>query len=169
MCPGVHLVDVEFFNIWVHIFATAVIAPSLDKEGKPHYVNLNTCHDVGILVAPENPYLQFLKRSDNKSDVETKNARVFKVNLHQDLGQEVELDIRFERKVVIYFGDKLAYEADSLVSVKDHKTLGLLAKHEFGLGQNMEPNQSFWNDYTLNAPGVVDCYIRETFVRRWII
>ncbi|KAI7858708.1 hypothetical protein BDC45DRAFT_531264 [Circinella umbellata] len=71
------------------------------------------------------------------SDVETKNARVFKVNLHQDLGQEVERDIRFERKVVIYFGDKLVYEADSLVSVKDYKTLGLLAKHEFGLGQNM--------------------------------
>ncbi|KAG2225134.1 hypothetical protein INT45_011817, partial [Circinella minor] len=65
MCPGVHLVDVEFFNIWVHIFATAVIAPPLDKKGKPNYVDLNTCHDVGILVAPENPYLRFLKRSDS--------------------------------------------------------------------------------------------------------
>ncbi|KAG2225133.1 hypothetical protein INT45_011816 [Circinella minor] len=123
------------------------------------------------------------RKKEQVSDVETKNVRVSKVNLHQDIEQEAELDIRFERKVAVYFGDKLAYEADSLVSVKDYKTLGLLSKHEFGLGQifsysrhtpkfallaigrhGTKPGQSFWRDYTLNAPGVVDCYIRETFV-----
>ena len=51
-----------------------------------------------------------------------------------DIGQN-ELDMRFERKILMYFGDKLAYEADSVVSVKDKHTLSLLAKHEYGLGQ----------------------------------
>ena len=63
------------------------------------------------------------------------DTQASELNLNQDIAAEVELDMRFERKVVVYFGDKLAYEADSLVSVKDHKTLSLLAKHEFGLGQ----------------------------------
>ncbi|KAI9258893.1 hypothetical protein BDA99DRAFT_514476 [Phascolomyces articulosus] len=99
-----------------------------------------------------------------------------------DIGHN-ELDMRFERKILMYFGDKLAYEADSLVSVKDQQTLSLLAKHEYGLGQifshlrhtpsfalrsvgrhGSEHGQSFWRDYTLSAPGVIDCYIRETFV-----
>ncbi|KAI9246447.1 cytochrome P450 [Phascolomyces articulosus] len=64
MCPGVHLVDVEFFNIWVHIFAASIIEPKLDKDGKFKYVDLNRCNDLGILVAPENPYLRFVKRPD---------------------------------------------------------------------------------------------------------
>ncbi|KAG2214141.1 hypothetical protein INT45_009920 [Circinella minor] len=99
-----------------------------------------------------------------------------------DIGQN-ELDMRFERKILMYFGDKLAYEADSVVSVKDQHTLSLLAKHEYGLGQifshlrhtpsfalrsvgrhGSEHGQSFWRDYTLSAPEVIDCYIRETFV-----
>lgn len=29
---------------------------------------------------------------------------------------------------------------------------------------DMAPGSSFWRDYTLTAPGVIDCYIRETFV-----
>ncbi|KAI8147007.1 hypothetical protein BJV82DRAFT_597406 [Fennellomyces sp. T-0311] len=97
--------------------------------------------------------------------------------------EEEEFDMRFERKILMYFGDKLAYEADSIVSVKDSETHSLLAKHEFGLGQifshlrhtprfalrsvgrhGSEYGQSFWRDYTLRAPGVIDCYIRETFV-----
>lgn len=45
------------------------------------------------------------------------------------------LDMRFERKILMYFGDKLAYEADSIVIVKEPQTLSLLSKHHFGLGQ----------------------------------
>lgn len=46
-----------------------------------------------------------------------------------------KINMTFERKIRMYFGDKLAYEADSIVSVKDVHTLSLLNKHEFGLGQ----------------------------------
>ncbi|CDS14180.1 hypothetical protein LRAMOSA06350 [Lichtheimia ramosa] len=93
------------------------------------------------------------------------------------------LDMRFERRILMHFGDKFAYDADSIVTVNDQKTLGLLTNHEFGLGQvfshlrhtpkfalhaigrhGTEHGSSFWRDYTLQAPGVVNCFIRETFV-----
>ncbi|KAG2227260.1 hypothetical protein INT45_008504 [Circinella minor] len=93
------------------------------------------------------------------------------------------LDMLFHRKILMYFGDKLAYEADSLVSVKDPQILSLLAKHEYGLGQifsharhtpsfalksvgrhGNNNGQSFWRDYTLVVPAIVECYIREIFV-----
>lgn len=45
------------------------------------------------------------------------------------------LNMRFERKILMFFGDKLAYEADSIVAVKEPQTLSLLSKHHFGLGQ----------------------------------
>lgn len=45
------------------------------------------------------------------------------------------LDMRFERRILMHFGDKFAYDADSIVTVNDQKTLGLLTNHEFGLGQ----------------------------------
>ncbi|KAI9246470.1 cytochrome P450 [Phascolomyces articulosus] len=64
MCPGYHLVEVEFFNIWVQIFATTVIEPPLDTNGNPKYPDLDGYHDVGIIVAPRDKYLRFIERTD---------------------------------------------------------------------------------------------------------
>ncbi|KAI7905226.1 uncharacterized protein BX663DRAFT_502162 [Cokeromyces recurvatus] len=90
---------------------------------------------------------------------------------------------QFERKIIMYFGDKLAYEADSVLIVKDNTILELLEKHKYGLGQifghtnrspdfvlhavgrrGNAPGASFWRDYSLTIPDVLDCFIRETFV-----
>ncbi|KAI8091366.1 uncharacterized protein B0P05DRAFT_527171 [Gilbertella persicaria] len=91
--------------------------------------------------------------------------------------------MQFERKIVMYFGNKLAYEADSILTVKDSAVLELIEKHKYGLGQifghthrspdfvlhavgrhGNAPGASFWRDYSLTVPDVLDCFIRETFV-----
>lgn len=41
----------------------------------------------------------------------------------------------FERKIVMYFDKKYAYEADSILTVKDSNVLELIEKHKYGLGQ----------------------------------
>lgn len=43
--------------------------------------------------------------------------------------------MQYERKIVMYFEDKLAYEADSILVVKDANVLELIEKHKYGLGQ----------------------------------
>ncbi|KAI9313768.1 hypothetical protein BX666DRAFT_542446 [Dichotomocladium elegans] len=94
-----------------------------------------------------------------------------------------KLDMRFVRRILMHFGDKFVYDADSIVTVRDHETLSLLMNHEYGLGQvfghlrrtpkfalhaigrhGKEHGASFWRDYSLEAPGVISCFIRETFV-----
>ncbi|CEP09502.1 hypothetical protein [Parasitella parasitica] len=88
----------------------------------------------------------------------------------------------YERKIVMYFNKKLAYEAESILIVRDKTVLDLIEKHKYGLGQifghtrrspdfvlhaigrhGNAPGASFWRDYSLKIPGVLDCYIRETF------
>ncbi|CAO0801617.1 unnamed protein product [Mucor circinelloides] len=92
--------------------------------------------------------------------------------------------MQYERKIVMYFEDKLAYEADSILIVKDANVLELIEKHKYGLGQifghthrspdfvlhaigrhGNAPGASFWRDYSLTIPDVLDCFIRETFVQ----
>lgn len=43
--------------------------------------------------------------------------------------------IQFERKIVMHFGGKYAYEAESILLVKDSNVLELIEKHKYGLGQ----------------------------------
>jgi hypothetical protein len=45
------------------------------------------------------------------------------------------LHMQYDRKARIYFDDKLAYEADSILHVKDQNVLDLIEKHRYGLGQ----------------------------------
>ncbi|KAI8379171.1 uncharacterized protein BYT42DRAFT_613496 [Radiomyces spectabilis] len=90
---------------------------------------------------------------------------------------------QFERKIRMYFDDKVAYDAESILLVKDQTVLELIEKHKYGLGQIFghthrtpdfvlhsvgrhgdAPGASFWRDYTLTIPDVLDCFIRETFV-----
>ncbi|KAI8969122.1 hypothetical protein BDF20DRAFT_893344 [Mycotypha africana] len=91
--------------------------------------------------------------------------------------------MQFDRRVQVFFQEKLAYEADSILKVKDKNVLELIEKHKYGLGQifghthrspdfvlhaigrhGEAPGASFWRDYTLTIPDVLDCFVRETFV-----
>lgn len=45
------------------------------------------------------------------------------------------LHIQFERKIVMHFEEKYAYEAESILLVKDSNVLELIEKHKYGLGQ----------------------------------
>ncbi|KAI9308700.1 hypothetical protein BJ944DRAFT_259794 [Cunninghamella echinulata] len=90
---------------------------------------------------------------------------------------------QYDRKIKMYFADKMVYEADSILHVKDQNVLDLIEKHKYGLGQifghtkrspdfmllvvgrhGTKPGASFWRDYSLRIPDVLDCFIRETFV-----
>ncbi|KAI8096254.1 uncharacterized protein BX664DRAFT_323475 [Halteromyces radiatus] len=90
----------------------------------------------------------------------------------------------YDRQTKIHFGDIMAYEADSIVIARDQKILELIEVHKYGLGQifryaqrtpdfkllavgrhGTKPGSSFWRDYSLRIPGLVDCFIRETFVQ----
>ncbi|KAI9498723.1 hypothetical protein BDB00DRAFT_783833 [Zychaea mexicana] len=153
-----------------------------DEDGNNEGSQGNTANDITIATTLS-PLSASASSLSHKEQVDNSNSSSSdSCTLHQDVGH-IELDMLFERKILMYFGDKLAYEADSLVSVKDQETLSLLSKHEYGLGQifshlrrtpsfalrvvgrhGTEYGQSFWRDYSLSAPGVVDCYIRETFV-----
>ncbi|KAJ8662015.1 hypothetical protein O0I10_002346 [Lichtheimia ornata] len=104
-------------------------------------------------------------------------------NTRKDTPSSSKLDMCFERKICMYFGDRMAYEAESMVIPRTSETLDLLAVHHYGLGQIFahqqrspdftlhavgrhgdHPGCSFWRDYSLAIPGIIDCYIRETFV-----
>ncbi|KAG2207008.1 hypothetical protein INT47_008477 [Mucor saturninus] len=104
--------------------------------------------------------------------------------LKNDVVQNTESQhIQFERKIAMHFEGKYAYEAESILLVKDSNVLELIEKHKYGLGQifghtrrspdfilhavgrhGNAPGASFWRDYSLTIPDVLDCFIRETFV-----
>ncbi|KAI9493967.1 cytochrome P450 [Zychaea mexicana] len=63
ICPGVHMSDVELFNFWVRILATARIEPPL-LNGQPVYPDLNAYHDGGLTVGPSETKLRFVERHD---------------------------------------------------------------------------------------------------------
>ncbi|KAG2226788.1 hypothetical protein INT45_005753, partial [Circinella minor] len=64
LCPGVHLAEVELFNFWVRIFATARIEAPLDNKGRPVLPDLSAHFDAGLVVAPVEPRLRFIERKD---------------------------------------------------------------------------------------------------------
>ncbi|KAI9320218.1 hypothetical protein BX666DRAFT_1388636 [Dichotomocladium elegans] len=89
---------------------------------------------------------------------------------------------KFKRRIRTFFGERYGYQADSVVEVSDPRALELLTRAHFGLAQLFSHLQqtpqfrlhavgrhghvagcSFWRDYTLHVPGVIDCYIRESF------
>lgn len=53
----------------------------------------------------------------------------------KDIPSDNKLDMCFERKIYMYFGDRLAYEAESMVIPRTREALELLAVHHYGLGQ----------------------------------
>lgn len=48
---------------------------------------------------------------------------------------EQQIHMQYDRKARICFDEKLAYEADSILYVKDQNVLDLIEKHKYGLGQ----------------------------------
>lgn len=56
-------------------------------------------------------------------------------NTRKDTPSSSKLDMCFERKICMYFGDRMAYEAESMVIPRTSETLDLLAVHHYGLGQ----------------------------------
>ncbi|KAI7865028.1 hypothetical protein BDF14DRAFT_1829615 [Spinellus fusiger] len=88
----------------------------------------------------------------------------------------------FERRVAVKFGSTYAYEAESVLIVRDPVILELIEKHKFSLGQIFNhiqktpdftllavgrhsdaPGAGFWRDYTLSTPDKIYCFIREIF------
>ncbi|CAO3583395.1 unnamed protein product [Absidia cylindrospora] len=49
--------------------------------------------------------------------------------------QQPQICMQYDRKARICFDKKLAYEADSILYVKDQNVLDLIEKHKYGLGQ----------------------------------
>ncbi|KAL0074407.1 hypothetical protein J3Q64DRAFT_1777977 [Phycomyces blakesleeanus] len=60
-----------------------------------------------------------------------KNEAISPIN--NDSGEAKTM--QFERKIVMYFGEHRAYEADSVLVVRDQNVLDLIEKHKYGLGQ----------------------------------
>jgi hypothetical protein len=42
---------------------------------------------------------------------------------------------RYDRKIEMYFNGTFAYDAESILTVKDNSTIDLIEKHKYGLGQ----------------------------------
>lgn len=56
--------------------------------------------------------------------------------IKNDVVQSTEIPhMQFERKIEMYFEDKFAYDAESILLVKDSNVLELIEKHKYGLGQ----------------------------------
>ncbi|CEP17742.1 hypothetical protein [Parasitella parasitica] len=52
ICPGIHLAEVEIFNIYVRLFTRFKIEPELDASGAPIFIDLNDFEDYGIVAKP---------------------------------------------------------------------------------------------------------------------
>ncbi|KAG0930833.1 hypothetical protein G6F57_011460 [Rhizopus arrhizus] len=93
------------------------------------------------------------------------------------------INVYYEREIKMYFENKFVYNAQSILTVKDDTVLELIEKHKYGLGQIFghthtapqftlhavgrhgdSKGASFWRDYSLTIPDVLDCFIRESFI-----
>ncbi|KAJ8655157.1 hypothetical protein O0I10_009192 [Lichtheimia ornata] len=64
VCPGIHLSEVEMFNVLVRIFARCTLEPALDDQGKPVMPDLDAPRDGGIIILPPHFHVRFLPRAD---------------------------------------------------------------------------------------------------------
>ncbi|KAI9319319.1 cytochrome P450 [Dichotomocladium elegans] len=64
VCPGIHLAEVQMFNILVRIFARCTVEPCLDAQGTPLLPDLDAMRDCGVTVLPPHYRARFLARSD---------------------------------------------------------------------------------------------------------
>ncbi|KAI8334328.1 cytochrome P450 [Chlamydoabsidia padenii] len=65
ICPGIHLAEVEMFLISSTLFANAMIAPPLDKNGKETPVDLDAAINAGAVLRPAPFQVRFIPRPDS--------------------------------------------------------------------------------------------------------
>ncbi|KAI9491715.1 cytochrome P450 [Zychaea mexicana] len=64
ICPGIHLAEVQMYNVMVRVIARSVIAPVLDSKGSPVLPDLNGARDAGLVLQPPTDDVRFLERTD---------------------------------------------------------------------------------------------------------
>ncbi|KAI9026497.1 cytochrome P450 [Phycomyces nitens] len=62
ICPGIHLAEMMIFNMCVRLLSQCTIEPSLDKNGKPEFVDLDNLKTSGIVFSPQDYKVRFSKR-----------------------------------------------------------------------------------------------------------
>ncbi|KAL0095609.1 hypothetical protein J3Q64DRAFT_1712018 [Phycomyces blakesleeanus] len=52
ICPGIHLAEMEMFEVFIRLFSSCDISPALDTNGNPIKVDLEGFRDYGLVDAP---------------------------------------------------------------------------------------------------------------------
>ncbi|KAL9559160.1 hypothetical protein MBANPS3_000564 [Mucor bainieri] len=65
ICPGIHLAEVEIFNIYVRLFSKFTVKPQLDESGNPILIDLNDFEDYGIVAKPLPFNVRLIPRDKN--------------------------------------------------------------------------------------------------------
>ncbi|KAI9493660.1 cytochrome P450 [Zychaea mexicana] len=63
ICPGIHLAEVEMYNILVRVFAYATVEAPLNDKGEPVLPDLDHWEDAGLTMPPHDTTHRFVKRS----------------------------------------------------------------------------------------------------------
>ncbi|KAI9272629.1 cytochrome P450 [Phascolomyces articulosus] len=63
-CPGIHMAEVEIYNILVRLLAKATINPITDSNGNPVYPDIDNIDDAGVVILPKDRILCITKRTD---------------------------------------------------------------------------------------------------------
>ncbi|KAG2228138.1 hypothetical protein INT45_009184 [Circinella minor] len=64
ICPGIHLAEVQMFNVMVRIIAKSVILPTLDKDGNAILPDLDRARDAGLVLQPFTDDVRIVERTD---------------------------------------------------------------------------------------------------------
>ncbi|KAI9245377.1 cytochrome P450 [Phascolomyces articulosus] len=64
ICPGIHLAEVQMFNVMVRIIAKSVILPILGADGEPILPDLNGARDAGLVLQPLTDNVRIIERTD---------------------------------------------------------------------------------------------------------
>ncbi|KAG2228137.1 hypothetical protein INT45_009183 [Circinella minor] len=65
ICPGIHLAEIEMFNILVRVFAYATVEAPLNEKGEPQLPDLDAWDDAGLTMPPKYTTHRFVKRSSS--------------------------------------------------------------------------------------------------------
>ena len=64
ICPGIHLAEVQMFNVMARIIAKSVILPALDDDGNAVLPDLHRAHDAGLVLHPFTDNVRIVERTD---------------------------------------------------------------------------------------------------------
>ncbi|KAI9477137.1 cytochrome P450 [Zychaea mexicana] len=63
LCPGLHLAEVELFDMFISVFSKCNILPTLDAQGQPEYPNIDDVKAGGVVVTPVDHCVRFVPRN----------------------------------------------------------------------------------------------------------